>query len=48
MSKTELMKEMTKRCIKHNLRFEYVLCDSWLACKDMIDFVRGLRGKHYL
>ena len=48
MSKIELMKEMITRCIKHGLRFEYVLCDSWFACKDIIDFVRGLHGKDYL
>ena len=48
MSKIELMKEMIKRCIKHGLHFEYVLCDSWFACTDIINFVRGLRGKHYL
>ena len=48
MSKIELMKEMIKRCIKHGLHFEYVLCDSWFACTEIIDFVRGLRGKHYL
>jgi hypothetical protein len=48
MSKIELMKEMIRRCIKNGLQFGYVLCDSWFACKDIIDFVRGLHGKHYL
>ena len=48
MSKIELMKEMIKRCIKHGIRFEYVLCDSWFTCKEIVNFVRGLRGKHYL
>lgn len=48
MSKIELMKEMIKRCIKHQIRFEYVLCDSWFTCTDIANFVRGLHGKHYL
>ena len=48
MSKIELMKEMIKRCIKHGIRFEYVLCDSWFTCTDIVNFVRGLHGKNYL
>jgi hypothetical protein len=48
MSKIELMKEMIRRCMKHGIQFGYVLCDSWFACTDIIDFVRGLHGKHYL
>ena len=48
MSKIELMKEMITRCMKNGLRFEYVLCDSWFACESIINFVGGLRGKHYL
>ena len=48
MSKIELVKEMTRRCMKNGIQFGYVLCDSWFACTDIIDFVRGLRGKHYL
>lgn len=48
MSKIELMKEMITRCMKNGLHFEYVLCDSWFACEGIINFVRGLRGKHYL
>jgi hypothetical protein len=48
MSKIELVKEMTRRCMKNGIQFGYVLCDSWFACTDIIDFVRGLHGKHYL
>lgn len=48
MSKIELMKEMISRCIKHGIRFEYILCDSWFTCKEIVNYVRGLHGKHYL
>ena len=48
MSKIELMKEMISRCVKHGIRFEYVLCDSWFTCTGIVNFVRGLHGKHYL
>lgn len=48
MSKIELMKEMIKRCINHGIHFEYVLCDSWFTCTDIVNFVRGLHGKDYL
>lgn len=48
MSKIELMKEMIKRCVKCGIHFEYVLCDSWFTCIEIVNFVRGLHGKHYL
>ena len=48
MSKIELMKEMIKRCVKHGVKFEYVLCDSWFACIEIINFVRSMHGKDYL
>lgn len=48
MSKIELMKEMIRRCVKHGVKFEYVICDSWFACIDIVNFVRSMHGKHYL
>ena len=48
MSKIELMKEMIKRCVKYGIHFEYILCDSWFTCTEIVNFVRGLHGKHYL
>ena len=48
MSKIELMKEMIKRCVKYGIHFEYVICDSWFTCIDIINFVRAMHGKHYL
>ena len=44
----ELMKEMIKRCVKYGIHFEYVLCDSWFTCKEIVNFVRAMHGKHYL
>ena len=48
MSKIELMKEMIRRCVKYGIHFEYVLCDSWFTCKEIVNFVRAMHGKHYL
>lgn len=39
--KTDLMISMIRRAIRKNIRFRYVLADSWFACKDIIRFIRS-------
>ena len=48
-SKIELLKDMIGRAIKNGYRFDYLLADSWFACKDIIRFIKTRRIKcHYL
>lgn len=48
-SKIELLKEMIKRAISNGFHFDYLLADSWFACKEIIHFIKTRRIKcHYL
>lgn len=48
-SKIELLKEMVRRAISKGYRFDYLLADSWFACKEIIHFITTRRIKcHYL
>jgi hypothetical protein len=48
-SKIELLKEMINRAIKNGYRFDYLLADSWFACKGILKFITTRRiGCHYL
>ncbi len=48
-SKIELLKDMVRRAIKRGYRFDYLLADSWFACKDILQFMKTRRiGCHYL
>lgn len=48
-SKIELLKDMVSRAIKNGYRFDYLLADSWFACKEIIRFIKTRRiGCHYL
>ena len=41
MSKIDLAIEMIRRAIKHNIRFRYVLADSWFTCAKIVRFIRS-------
>lgn len=48
-SKIELAKEMIKRAISKNLKFKYVLADSWFTCQTIVKFISKRRCKcHWL
>lgn len=48
-SKIALMLDMIRRVIRHKIRFDYVLADSWFACSEVIRFIASRRiGCHYL
>lgn len=48
-SKIDLLKEMVRRAISNGYRFDYLLADSWFACKEIILFIKKRRVKcHYL
>lgn len=38
-TKNELMQEMIEQCIKNQLRFRYILADSWFASADNMRFI---------
>lgn len=48
-SKMDIMKEMIDRAIRHKLKFDYVLADSWFACAGIIKHILSKHIKcHYL
>jgi len=46
-TKNELLRDMVSVCVKNNLRFTYVLCDSWYTNSENIKHVLGLH-KHLI
>lgn len=38
-SKIELLKDMVRRAIRRGYKFDYLLADSWFACKDILRFI---------
>ena len=47
VSKNELMRQMTHACIQNELKFRYVLMDSWFASQENFAFITQ-RGKHFI
>lgn len=47
VTKNELMREMIATCIANQLKFRYVLMDSWFAAKDNFDYILG-KKKHFI
>lgn len=39
--KIDLLKEMVRRVISNGCRFDYLLADSWFACKEIIQFIKS-------
>jgi hypothetical protein len=47
VTKNQLLQEMLLRCIHNQLKFRYVLMDSWFAAKDNFDLIRA-QNKHFV
>lgn len=47
VTKNELMRQMIAACIRNQLKFKYVLFDSWFSSVDNFDFIRQ-KGKHFI
>ena len=46
-TKNELMREMIGACLQNELKFRFVLMDSWFAAKENFDFIRG-KHRHFI
>lgn len=46
-TKNELMRKMLQACLNNQLKFKYVLMDSWFAAKENFDFMRR-KDKHFI
>ena len=44
MSKIKAAVQLLKRAVKNGFIADYVLCDSWFACEEMMAAVRGIKG----
>ncbi len=44
-TKIETGVKMFKRAIKHGLKFDYLLMDSWYTCNEFIELVRGVKSQ---
>lgn len=47
VTKNELMREMIRRCIQNQLKFRYILMDSWFAAKENFEFIVK-KNKHFV
>jgi hypothetical protein len=47
VTKNELMRQMIQVCLQNELKFRYVLMDSWFSAKENFEFIR-LRSKHFI
>ena len=47
VTKNELMREMIGTCVANQLKFRYVLMDSWFAAKDNFDYILK-KKKHFV
>ena len=43
VSKNELMHQMIQTCIQNDLRFRFVLKDSWFSSEENFDFISALK-----
>jgi hypothetical protein len=41
------MREMIDTCIRNDLKFSFVLVDSWFSATENFDFITG-KGKHFI
>ncbi len=46
-TKNELMRSMIQTCVSNQLKFKYVLMDSWFAAQENFEFIRK-NGKHFI
>jgi len=47
LSKNELMRTMTKQAIRNQIKFKYILADSWFASADNMRFIQK-KKKHFI
>ena len=47
VTKNELMREMIETCIRNELKFSFVLMDSWFSATENFEFITG-KGRHFI
>jgi DDE superfamily endonuclease len=47
VTKNELMRQMIQTCIQNDLKFRFVLTDSWFSSQENFEFITA-RGKHFI
>jgi len=47
VTKNELMREMIGTCIRNELKFRFVLMDSWFSATENFEFITG-KGRHFV
>jgi hypothetical protein len=47
VTKNELMRQMIHACVQNELKFRFVLMDSWFAAQDNFEFITA-KGKHFI
>jgi len=47
VTKNELMREMIGACIRNELKFRFVLMDSWFSATENFEFITG-KGRHFI
>lgn len=47
-SKNELLRQQLQNCQQNQLKYRYVLTDSWFAAKENMDFIRIKLDKHFI
>ena len=47
VTKNELMREMIDTCIRNELKFRFVLMDSWFSATENFEFITG-KGRHFI
>jgi hypothetical protein len=48
ITKNELTREQLKVCSRNNLKYKYVLADSWFSSKENMSFISQALGKHFI
>lgn len=46
-TKNEIMREMIATCISNDLKFRYILMDSWFSSEENFEFIAG-KGRHFI
>lgn len=46
-TKNELMREMIETCLRNDLKFRFVLVDSWFSSEENFDFITG-KERHFI
>lgn len=47
VTKNELMRQMIQTCVQNDLKFRFVLTDSWFSSEENFEFITA-RGKHFI